>query len=1343
MVDASPKTKLNDALLKIAARKSPGWCLLAFIALLSLFHVETAFADSIRLRIAWGGGDKVAWIGQVELSEGTFSKSHTLGSEPDAVASAFAQGNHIEIAAPRPLAYQALDITTEAPLTATLNVKFASATDPESAQLFTVPLSDLVNGQFNQPLDAAGNRLLIRRAPGDLLKLTTANDHLVFAPGERWDIAIQPDPNLADRPTVSVRMLVARTNQLIWRTDADVKAPTNEGGPAPDTAIATGKVADVSIPVPRDEGVYDLVIGYGGSRNIGLFRTGAKPVERRVQFIVISPTATAKNEGSAAWREAVSFDAAEPQWWERLSRFPNWQRLAFTPRRLQGKGTAESIEFERKKISRLGPEGWQTYPLPVVGVGNPHILEVEYPGGNPQSLGISIVEVGPDGPSSLQSLDHAIHMGSTSWSSDGKTCRILFWPRSRVPHVLLTNLDDSADAVFGRIRMLEGPRRLPDNDTGAPEHGFRMALASFDDPGFHDAFSASYGIDSDSGRGLTDWATFHQAGKRMVEYLQYAGYGGAMLTCVADGGSICPVPLMDSTARFDTGIYFESGQDAYQKDVVEMLLRMFDREQLRMMLSVRLNAPIPALERMLRDPRQATGILLLDANGNPSNFTNGNGQRYNPLDPRVQQVIIRLLRDLTLRYSRHSSFAGIRIELTPGGFLHLPGAEWGGDPQTLAAFFRETSLEALAGNSRLTLNEILADDQSRAAWLAWRTARISQMFRAMSHELRAARPDANLIVATNRLVDSGLMLAACRPDLPRSSNVSSALISLGIDASALAASTDLMPSLMDVAHPSVDQPLLPLIDRGPLGEFSGDPSWSTIQNANAANSNVSVIDQPPFRFSSQGFDEARIFSGEVTNTPLAFQVVNDGSWRMERLSHQLATDDSRRLVIGGAHTSTIDSDSLTQWLDTYRRLPAKRFADVQPSKQSHPVTVRYLAYGGKTYMYAVNDSPWAVNVQVDVRSGSDCRFVPVRNIGNVGGVNNISDSSEDVDQSQVSMAARVGGIGLQFELQPYGLIAGTLTDSQAVLTQVATNVPSHVAGDLQQMLVNVGTRLSSTKRPIGYNALANPGFDDGDLGSPEEYGPAELPGWEWAQDADVSVKRDATVRYSGTSSLQIESAGPVTWVRSAPIPVPKTGRLSLQAMVRTGGPTTESNAGSTAESNAEVTESNATQPLRLALEGVLNGKPYYRFAELKLSAREVAAAGKEEWSPFLLHIDDLPSGLSELRVRFDLMGKGLVWVDDVRLFDLALTAVEQVQLSKIIGLANYQLREGRVADCERSLRGYWPQYLFSLVPAPVTTAGPRASEPRIATAPAEPKPEPARESATGSMLNRVKGLLRF
>ena len=44
---------------------------------------------------------------------------------------------------------------------------------------------------------------------------------------------------------------------------------------------------------------------------------------------------------------------------------------------------------------------------------------------------------------------------------------------------------------------------------------------------------------------------------------------------------------------------------------------------------------------------------------------------------------------------------------------------------------------------------------------------------------------------------------------------------------------------------------------------------------------------------------------------------------------------------------------------------------------------------------------------------------------------------------------------------------------------------------------------------------------------------------------------------------------------------------------------------------------------------------------------------------YIFQVDDLPlEGLSLLHVRFDLMGQGEVWVDDVQLFDLAFNGAE-------------------------------------------------------------------------------------
>ncbi len=52
------------------------------------------------------------------------------------------------------------------------------------------------------------------------------------------------------------------------------------------------------------------------------------------------------------------------------------------------------------------------------------------------------------------------------------------------------------------------------------------------------------------------------------------------MTVLADGSTIYPSRLLEPTPRYDTGVYFASGQDPYRKDVLELLFRLFDREGL-------------------------------------------------------------------------------------------------------------------------------------------------------------------------------------------------------------------------------------------------------------------------------------------------------------------------------------------------------------------------------------------------------------------------------------------------------------------------------------------------------------------------------------------------------------------------------------------------------------------------------------------------------------------------------------------------------------------------------------------------------------------------------------------
>jgi hypothetical protein len=129
-----------------------------------------------------------------------------------------------------------------------------------------------------------------------------------------------------------------------------------------------------------------------------------------------------------------------------------------------------------------------------------------------------------------------------------------------------------------------------------------------------------------------------------------------------------------------------------------------------------------------------------------------------------------------------------------------------------------------------------------------------------------------------------------------------------------------------------------------------------------------------------------------------------------------------------------------------------------------------------------------------------------------------------------------------------------------------------------------------------------------------------------------------------------------------------------------------------------------------------------------------------EWEQFIFQVDDLPfSGLSPLRVRFDLMGQGEVWIDDVQLYNLAFSKPEIVELSKLITLADIKLQNAQLGDCVRLLEGYWPRFLDENVPLPAAVQSSaelakKTSKPPAETAPAE------KQERTG-LMDRVKSLI--
>ena len=1229
---------------------------------------RTAETANIQIRVAWGGGAPQAWRAQLQLSEGTFQSCRSLGTRPNG-RSIEAHGAELRVASAKPATYEALDVGVTAPLDARLLIRISNPQNDAQPYQTQLTIQQLIDETHNAEIDDLGNRLLLQRSPGDRIRVQFAQDHLVFAPGDNWTIDVVP--NLPGESREGLRLtleIVDRQARRILHRDQSSITMGESGQPV--------ALRNLAIPIPTKEGVYELQLKLNNRRTATFFREAA--IQRAVQFVVVDRQRLNSQDGDE-WQQILEFDAAQPRWWESLTRLPGWERLSITAKRRVGEGQALAWQLADQIVSRLEPGQWQVYPLPGAKPGQPHLLEVTCPGMQQQSLAVSVVE--PELGAGGHLTGVAVENLPLAQSQD-ETVRLIFWPRTRVPYVMLRNLSDERPALFSKIALARTPTRLPSMNRQAATFGFRQALAYYPIPAFPTLFSADRAVDPASRRELTDWSTFLQGSNRLVDYLKHAGYTGATVGALVDGTGIFPSSEVEASARFDTGAYFSNGQDAVPKDILELLFRVFDREQMQLVPLVRFSAPLRSLAQT---PPPGDGLSLVDVGGNPYSLTGTEVQwTCNPLDPRVQQAMRRLIRELVSRYAHHKSFGGVCIEMGPDTYTHLPGAEWGYDEATLARFLEQQSVDKRPPTREALIAE-LKDGALGPNWFAWRAKQITELHRLLALEVRRLRPDARMYLASSRLIDTRTLGAVYRPTLGPRPSLSSALNEMGIDLAGLQSIEGL-----ELTRPYLDAPSSPLTRQGAALELAASSEFSDLlrqQDMRATHSGVRArrIQWPNIEAATE--DAPQVFSGTVASLAL-------GAERRARLMAAIVGQDAHVFLDGAVARATTMSPDMQQQLDVFQHLPSEPFAEVEASPgQPNPVVVRQLSRGQRTTIYAVNNGPWPQEVILRLDAPADCRARPI------GG------SGAPVDWRQVA-----GGFEWNMKLKPFTIEAAEFNRARVQVMDVVSKTQPQAAAQIQSQLTELIFRVGQLNGPSPYGRLRNAGFEQSsdDVTAP-------LDDWESPLPQGTSVVADTSQRRTGAQSMRIESQGPITWVRSAAFPPPETGRLSVQVWLK-------------------IAQGEAVPPLRLAIEGKLNNQPYYRFANI--SPETITG----DWVQFLLHVDDLPShDLEQLQVRFDLMGPGRVWVDDITLFDMSFTRSEQLELSKIVALADLQFREGRLADCAQTLTRYWPRFLLEQMPAQSELARRSDSDAPRRTDPPAQDEEPSQESPT--TLDRLRKLV--
>jgi hypothetical protein len=1312
--------------------------------------VATAAESTLRLRIAWGGGAERQWHGTIRATGGSLSDPQALGIEADEPGSIWLdtkESSSVLVVQERsPRAYDGVDVLVTADLDSSLTIELeatkpgaeknddgqAQASDDDRTSV-EIPLRELITGSHTSTLDSTRNRLLVMRSPGDKLRVEFERDSLVFAPRETLSLAVQPHLlGLTPKAPIRVKAQLTpnyltggATKERLWVQEFDATTPDED-------TLADSKSLEVKLP--EAEGVYDLTIAVIDARLSERVPWKKPLAERKMQLVVVSEERPVAPSGPSQMTKLLEIDPASSRWYEGLT-----STIKLLPAQRKGVtlGSGDAKRWDHAgfgamiELAAVGAEvgddkiAWAAYPLPVVELGQPHVLEIDYPSDVAQTLGISLIEPNAAGAVMPIGLDSGVYIGDEDAEVAAKlmTHRVVFWPRTTSLHLLMTNRRADRRAVYGKIRVLRpgtqstaklgiGQKslahgslsRAASNVAGRLEGeapAGRMLAAYMDRPLFVENFSAPEALDLFSRRSLDDWTTFYLGSQRLVEYLNHVGYNGLILSVLADGSTIYPSQRLQPTPQYDTGVFFATGQDPVRKDVLDLTLRMFDREGLTLIPALQFAAPLAELEALEREgPAEAVGVELIGADGRPWSERvmpkQGLSPYYNPLHPRVQQVMLGVVRELAERYGRHPSFGGVSIQLTADGYAQLPGPDCGFDDDTVARFVREAEVDANNKSRLLAIDhdrftrraEILCGPLSRS-WLTWRAERIAELHRRMAQAIIEVRPDAKLYLAGASLFDSPTLARGMRPALPRRQRIDELLLGVGLRPQAYAPDSGIV-----LLRPQRIAPTPMLSARAADVELnlSGDADQLF---AMAGEMPATQFFHEPLPARLASFDEQSPFGKANTYTRLVAQLSPSGKSNRQRFVHALATTDSQAMFDGGWLLPLGQEEAVADLISIFRQLPPKPFTNLE--SPSEPVVVRTLATDEHTYAYFVNDSPWNVRLMVRVDVPTECR------VERIGNNHKLPPLVRDSTGSQWTL-----------ELAPYDILAARFTAPDVRFTSSRVILSGSVHAALEKRITGLTARVALLANPTPLSTVENPGFEKAE---PE----GQAIGWTFAAPSNA-IGLDAQERHSGERSLHMVSTGVRAGVRSDAMEPPSTGRLSVALWIKAA---------------------KGKQPtLRLAVEGKLAEGDYYRYAAVGGSGPNAVPLA-DEWAQYIYQVDDLPTtGVQDLRLRFDLVSPGELWIDDVQAYDLAFSENERVELSKLISLADYKRIAGQYGGCLRLLDSYWPRFLVEHVPLPHggTPIARRLSQPQRQPGPPTP-PVVEEEAKKPGVFERFKGMV--
>jgi hypothetical protein len=1249
---------------KLSVRRWVGVSLgvLAFCWLSSICSAEQI---NVRLRMAWGSGDsaKHRWIGKISCPDAKLSDLQPLGIESDAAVAIRLSGNELIVNPWEKRGFDGCDITIEGEADSLVRFELHSEQSSAPTQL-EVPLAKLATEQFREPLDSLGSFLLAYRSPGDRFRVEPTREHLIFKPGEIWPLKLKTDfaAELAQGPAVvEVVLRAIGSDAILWQSTQVITAES----PSPNQLL-------LDVTCPNAEGAYRLSLSAKAEEGFAtrfVPGQGVTPfATREIDLVVIDPQAKLPRLVDK-WLPVLAIEPANPSWWQRLPTWAQVSRLTGKPLGSLGNVRLLSRETAGQGLVELPPStnkqdpSWQSFTLPVQEMGVPHLVEIVYPVAEKQHLSLSIVE--PDAAGRVMStvLDSGFYVEEAIGRDGQETAvhRIVFWPKTASPQLLIVNRDASRPGVFGRISLSRH-----DDAAGVAaidseyDASARLVAGYIAKPHFAENLGAAEVLDPASGMSVESWSTFLAGAQRLTQQLKLSGYNSVLLSVAAEGSSLYPSQRMLPTPRHDTGMLAASGQDPVRKDVLEMLLQICDREQVPVIPTVQLAVPMPELEAAGANVAWigAKGTQLIESRRSVENLS----ANYNLLDTRVQNAAGSMVLEVASRYAQHPAFAGLAIQLDSNGLGMLPGLEWGFDERTIAAFTADTGIEIGGeGNNRIPLIAAKLLKDHRSEWQAWRIKKTTEFYTKLSDALQQQKPGAKLILTTENLLNEPSLKQALRGSGTNAGRIEQLLAERGIDLKQLAA----IPHVEVTGVHQLDsrQRLQQSLTDVVLNEIT---ARRDLFPKGSPATNLVFRKQESSRLPS--FNQQSPFGADRTHLVLAHQSVPTAQTRQQGFVATVAGGGLATVIEGGEFLSTTLDKEHHDFLKTLAGLPTA--GDDARMIHSQPLVLNTTREGNDTFLTCKNESPWTVDAKLELDVSALAKW------NRIGEISTTEGASGELKSGTTPWALTV---------PPYGVLAWRVESPQLKVRQLQVIADLAARNYLMKRIEEIESRTGNLDIVRDYAQLQNPGFE-------LEEGTARIFGWQAMKAAQGAIEISTTDARSGERSLLLQSVDNIgVAVQSHLFPVPETGMLVVTAKVRTTKPV----------EGAKIT---------MAVETDQSGPTYRR-----TRAYAAPAEFNDQWSTLELVVSDLPVGdADQVRVQFHVTGAADVLLDDVALCDLRFDDARRTELVKRVFAAKTALQEDQVVDCLRLIDQYWPRYLVEYVPPRVRDNATLAKQPNPA-----------------------------